>query len=70
MDSRFITTALSGTTTERNTASRSRNESPSTTRMNSGRRAPRYEDRSSKVAVAPPMCTTAPLPDTTGGMTA
>ena len=49
----FMMTALSGTTSDRNTTRSSRNDNPSTTNMNIGRCDPRKLERSTNAAVAP-----------------
>ena len=55
IDSRFSTAALAATSTERNTASSSRNDSTITAAMNSGRRAEMLSVWSTLAAVMPPI---------------
>ena len=57
IDSRFITTALSGTSTLRKTISNSTKLSSSTPPMNHGSRLARTVEKSTPTAVCPPMCT-------------
>ncbi len=61
MLSTFMSTALSGTSTDRNTAIRSRADRSTTTPMNSGSLFVSVWPRSSNTAVGPPMCTCAPV---------
>ena len=61
IDSRFMTTAFSGTRTERNTASSSRKLSSSTAPMNTGRREDISSAKSTLPAVGPPTWASAPL---------
>jgi hypothetical protein len=60
MDSRFITTAFSGTSTLRNTASSSRKLSSRTTPISTGIRPPRYVEKSVDAAVRPPTLAVTP----------
>ena len=53
-ESRFITAAVSGTSTEWNTSINSRNESSTTAKMNSGNRDAIWSEMSMNVAVTPP----------------
>ena len=62
IDSRFITTALSGTSRDRNTSISSRKERPSTTPMKRGKRAVRYSEKSTVAATAPDGDVPAPYP--------
>ncbi len=54
IDSRFMTPAVNGITTDRNAAMSKRNESPTTARMNHGSRAAMRSPRSTYAAVTPP----------------
>ena len=65
----FITAAISGTTMLRKTAASSRNESSTTTPMNSGSLFDSTEAKSEKIAVWPPISTRAPLPAVARGTT-
>ena len=67
-DSRFITDAIAGTTRLRNTAISSRNDSSTTTPMNSGSLLVRTFEKSSKIAVWPPTstCRSPPSPVASG----
>ena len=69
MDSRFMTTALSGTSTERKTASRSTKLRTSTAPMNHGRRSARTVEKSMSDAVWPPTWATAPEEPRASGST-
>ena len=51
IDSRFMSTAFSGTSTERNTSIRSRKLSTSTAPMKIGRRSPITSEKSTELAV-------------------
>ena len=67
MDSRFITTALSGTSNDRKTTIRSRNDRPSTAAKNHGSRAARYSVKSTPMATPPATATSSPVPSVVGG---
>ena len=69
MLSRFITTAFSGTRTERKTAISSSAESRTTTPMKSGSLSAIALPKSSKIAVIPPTWTWAPVCCSIGGIT-
>ena len=69
IDSRFITIAFSGTSTERNTAISRSAESRITTPMKSGSFSEIASPKSSKTAVMPPTCRTAPVFASIGGIT-
>src|SRR5438552_3863713 len=67
IDRRFITTAFSGTSSERNTTSRRRKLSDSTAPMNSNRRDENRSETSTPAAVNPPTYTlVAESPSATG----
>ena len=68
MLSRFITTALTGTSTERKTAISSSAESSTTTPMKSGSFSAIAVPKSSKIAVMPPTWTWAPVRCSNGGI--
>ena len=67
--SRFMMTALSGSTSERNTTMRRRNERIRTAPITTKRRWPRKLAASMLAAVCPPTCASTLVPATTGGMT-
>ena len=69
IDSRFMITALSGTSNERNTTSRSRKLSVKTAPMNSGSRWPITSAKSMLLAVWPPRFTDSPVPAVACGTT-
>ena len=69
MLSRFITTAFSGTSTERKTAISSSADSNTTTPMNSGSFSAIALPKSSKIALTPPTCSWAPVRCSIGGIT-
>src|SRR3990172_3726550 len=62
IDSRFITTAFRGTSSDRNTSIRRTNDSTSTTAMNAGSLAVRYSEKSTVAATVPDTATTSPVP--------
>ena len=65
----FMMTALSGTSTERNTIISSRNDSESTATKKIGIRFARYELKSMLAATAPDTLTTTPVPSVAAGIT-
>ena len=69
MDSRFITTALSGTSTERNTTSSRMKLSSRTAPMNHGSRADKTWAKSTPEAVWPPTWAASPEPSAAAGRT-
>ena len=69
MLSRFSSTALSGTSTERNTSMSSTNDMPSTARMNTGSRSLTRTPTSAKFAVCPPTWARAGLSASAAGNT-
>ena len=69
MLSRFMSAALIGTTTDRNTIISNRNESVMTAAIKSGNRSLTRFPMSPKVAVCPPMCAVAALSSSTPGKT-
>jgi hypothetical protein len=68
-DSRFITEAIAGITRLENTSISSRNARSTTTAMNSGSLRARALEKSTCVAVTPPIRTCRPLPASAAGTT-
>ena len=69
IDNMFMTTALSGTSSDRNTIISNRNDSVSTAAKNSGMRRARYELKSMLAATDPDTLTVRSLPTRASGIT-